>query len=285
MLNIWCRFLTSLKSHILPTYFCKPALHLSAKPLLVAFVCTDDHRCLEEKPPYSLSDSHPCRKQLFLARHCCWCFPPKQDWGKPLLCTLKIESQNWNRPAPTSKLCPRGVLCVGCLPVWQSHSTAHRPTVHRPLNSRTPSRHPPPPPPPPSSQERSEGTRCSAEKCPRWTASETWCDRTVTSTKCQLFRWSAIRFSSVWKTWWHLCPDLPPLSRCRNGLKGTHPPLITHWLWLFFFLLTANDKGLACLLYIRHMPDIISPTLFPNSKAHPCWCNGVTGLPQFSCWI
>lgn len=118
MLNIWYRFLTSLKSHIFPIYFCKLALHLcqTEKNLPVAFVWTTYHRLWEEKPPYSLLDSHPRRKQLFLA-HCCWrYFPSKQDWGKPLLFSHKMESQDWNHSTHTSKLCPRRVVCALCLP-------------------------------------------------------------------------------------------------------------------------------------------------------------------------
>lgn len=61
---------------------------------------------------------------------------------------------------------------------------------------------------------------------PHWIVSVSWGDHSLTCAKCRFFLWSPPLDRQL-----HLCPDSPPLACCRNGLKGTHPPLITHSIW------------------------------------------------------
>lgn len=179
----------------------------------MAFVHTTHCRCWEEKPPCSSPGSHPCRKKVFLACHCCCYFPPLKSPG--CIAGLETAALTLLNFALTGSPVP----CIS----WSACNTVpHATPLCRRLETPSSS----------SQKTRSKGTRWRAEKTwPHRTAPGTWCDHRVTRATRHFLLWRVIYFSSAWKRLLPLCPHSPPSACCCTRLKGMHPLLITHLLW------------------------------------------------------
>lgn len=225
LLIILCAFLTSVKLHIFPTYFCI-TLCQKAKPLLVAFVCTP-YRRYWENSACSLTESQPWGKHLFLAYPCSGTSLPNTTGANPLLSSCKLESQDLSGSTHSRAFSPWGLAVLPEVPQYTLPICALTPGEwgwqHRGRKEVTPN-------------------------CPRGFM-QPQCHKPSLSPEHS-------SLSCVGRTLLHLCPDWPALAKGCSRLKGTHshcsfPPVI-----ILFRM--ANDKGLACLIYLRHISNIIS---------------------------